>query len=66
VVFVECDHFVHRFLRGIATPLGLLDLLRVAPLLYDEVEDVEHIEIVMGSLGAALWDLVGFDLKLSD
>lgn len=46
--------------------MGLLDLLRVAPLLYDEVEDVEHIEIVMGSLGAALWDLVGFDLKLSD
>lgn len=45
MIFIERNHFVHHFFGGIAAPLGLLDLLRVTPLLNNEVEYVEHVEI---------------------
>ena len=61
MIFIELDHFIHCFFRSVATLLGLFDLLGVAPLLDDEVEDVEHVEIVVCSLGAALWEVVCFE-----
>ena len=63
VIFIKLDHFVHRFFGGIAPSLGLLDLLRIAPLLYDEVEDVEHTVFAVCSLGAARWDLLCFETQ---
>lgn len=42
VVLIQLNYLVHNLLRGIPPSLGLLDLLRVATLLLDEIEDVEH------------------------
>lgn len=42
VILVQGNYFIHRSFRGIATSLGLLDLLRVAALLDNEIKDVEH------------------------
>jgi hypothetical protein len=42
MVFIESNHFVHRLFRGISTFLGVLDLLRIASFLNDEIENVQH------------------------
>jgi hypothetical protein len=44
---VQRDHLVHRFFRGRAASLGLFDLVWVAALLGDEIENVEHLELVL-------------------
>ena len=46
MIFIQRNYLVHRFFRGIASSLGLLDLLRVTPLLENEVEYVEHFEVL--------------------
>jgi len=55
VIFIERDYFVHRFFGGIASPLGLLDLLRITPLLDNKIEYVEHVEMIVVTLSRAFW-----------
>jgi hypothetical protein len=50
MILIQRNYFVHRFFRGIAPSLRLLDLVRVSALLNNEVEYVEHFEILYGVL----------------
>jgi hypothetical protein len=61
VIFIEGNDFVDRFFRSVATSLGLLDLLRVPPLLDDEIKDVKHIGIWCALSRAAIWVGDGFE-----
>jgi hypothetical protein len=61
VIFIEGNDFVDRFFRSVATSLGLLNLLRVSPLLDDEIKDVKHIEISCAPSRAVVWVGDGYE-----
>jgi hypothetical protein len=42
MILVERNNFVHCRFGSISTPLRFFDLLRIAALVDDEIEDVEH------------------------
>ena len=60
VIFIEHNYFVHHFFGSITTLLGVLNLLRVTPLLHYEIENVKHIVVCLMKIcgetgGEGIW-----------
>ena len=66
MILIKCNYLVHRFFRGITFSLRLFDLFRVSPLLNNEVEYVEHFEILYGFSEAGVGSLEVLYLRRID